>query len=171
MVSSVRIDDAAIQGSIRRLSRHFKVEQKLVVRNIGIALRDYIRSTVDRGGRKRPHAPLSDWTRARTGRRKPLRGISRGISYRSNDEEVVIYYSRETDGWDLTLHHTGWRIPARVGRMVVPLAGGGRRVFMKAKSVRVPGREIWPTQKEVRDLVSGIVTRWIDSGVKMSWRP
>ena len=170
MVSRVTIDDAAIQGSIRRLRKHID-DSDLTMRIIGIALRDYVRETIRMGGRKRPHAPLSWWTIQRTGRRKPLKGIEKDIHYESGEKDAQIYFARQTYGWNIDMHHKGYNIPARQGFMVVPLAKGGFIFMMKAKAAKVPGREIWPVQKEVRDLVSKLVTEWIGQGVSRSWRP
>lgn len=141
------------------------------MRNIGIGLRDYVRETVQMGGRKRPHAPLSWWTRQRTGRRKPLKGLERHFHYRSTSADAEVFFARPTYGWTIDMHHTGYKIPARQGFMAMPLASGGYIFMRNARASRVPAREIWPVQKEVRDLVSKIVTDWIDNGVKRSWRP
>jgi phage gpG-like protein len=172
VVSRVQIDDKAIQGSINRLRHHLTWDSKVVMRNIGITMREYVRETVRMGGRKRKHAPLSWWTTQRTGRRKPLSGLDRLFSYSSDSNSTHVFFRPETDGWSIGMHHTGYKIAPVSGRkMFVPFARGGGIGFTNRKASRVPAREIWPTQKEVRDMVSSMVSRWINDGARRSWRP
>jgi hypothetical protein len=160
VVSRVTIDDKAIQGSLRRLSRHIS-DTPVIMRVLGLALRNYVRQTIDMGGRKRAHAPLSWWTQQRTGRRKPLRGISKDIHYNSDAREANVYFARQTIGWSLDMHHKGYNVPAITGQLQkVPLAKGGAIFFRNRRASKV-----------VRDLTSRTVTEWIEDGAKKSWRP
>jgi hypothetical protein len=166
----VHIETGEIGGAIRRLRRHIG-DSGRITQTIGLTLREYVRETITRGGRRRTYAPLSWWTRQRTGRTRPLLPLRPGIKYTADSTTVTVFYDGDrVNPWDTWMHHGGYTIPARSGRMYVPFRRGGGAFFTRARAAAVPAREIWPTQREVRDEVRAMVTRWINEGVTAAWR-
>lgn len=176
MAVEVKTDSAHILGSINRLRNYMYFDRPVVMRNIGTVLRDYVRQTITMQGRKRPYAPLAQMTKMRTGRRKALVGLRTQIKYRSDANSAEVYFEQRDPQWHIDMHHRGFRSgPVQLqGKdvMAVPQHGSDDPLYFKRrKEARIPAREVWPVQKEVRDIVSRMVTNWINSGIKSSWRP
>lgn len=170
--ATIDVDGRQVRASIDRLIKHLNGSRE-VFEVVGRVLRDYTRETIELGGRSRPFAPLSWWTKKRTGRTKPLLTLRRYITYRANKDGAQVYFDAPSDEWDLNMHHYGYTIPARRGHplMVVPFKNGRAKFFRFAKAAKVPARKVWPTVKESEALVSKVVSDWLKAGAKSGWRP
>lgn len=108
-------------------------------------------------------APPSVWTKAKTGRRKPLAGLGRRIRYRASPDKVEVYFEAPSDDWDISLHHKGNTSPAvpaatkmffmvRYPRL---LNLQSEKVTLRGRGPSVtPARRIWLTDQELRWAVS-----------------
>lgn len=165
---SIRFDDEQVQRSLNRYRRNIS-ESASLMRRLSFSLRDYVRETIRMGGRKRPYAPLSQMTRLRTGRIKPLISLVNSIKSDYTPTSVRVYFENEkaaAQGWTIEQHHKGFTIPARQKLMVVrPRRGIGKPIFFRtARRTRVPAREVIPTQREVNSVISAAVREWIERG-------
>lgn len=142
-------------------------------------LRDYVRQTITMQGRKRPYAPLSKWTKARTNRRKALITLRPRIKASWDDSKGVVYFDAPSSDWHIDMHHRGYRIPAISGKlMVVPAAkffgnrpaGGTFAAFKSRKASKVPAREIWPNKAEVKKVIEPIYKDWVQNQAEKNWR-
>lgn len=174
MPSGIHIDTSRLKASLRRMERDLK-RPATVYGRAARHMRDYVRETITMQGRKRKYTPLSHWTRARTGRRKALITMRPFIKASWDAKAGVVYFDQTDKAWHLDQHHTGFiSPPVDLGgrkRMVVPKASGGvLAAFTKRKASKIPGREIWPTQKEVNAEVTGMFATWVDGLARKNWR-
>lgn len=115
---------------IERVSRKLKeyrqdytatsAEQTRLMRMIGAGTRDYARARITSQG-DGEWAPLSKWTRAKTGRRKALITERARIKYRLKDGGVELYHDSPSPSWSLKDHKRGFTRPAVRGKVVIPL--------------------------------------------------
>lgn len=117
-------------------------------------------------------APLSNWTKAQTGRRKPLVtlrkfiGVKRANSAATKSATVF----RSPGAFTLTQHHEGFTEPAsgtvvkialrRPTALGKKLAGKVNITFKDNREKSVPARPVWPRGRKLRKMVTVEVRRW-----------
>lgn len=168
---AIEIDSRSLRASLRRMERELKRPSKLYA-NLGRYWRDYVRQTIAQGGRKRPYAPLSKWTRRRTGRRKPLITLRKQIRARWDGSAAEIYFAQVSSAWHIDQHHTGYTSPAVVNkRMVIRSKSGGVvAAFFSRKAAVTPAREVWPTKSEVTAGTVPVFKKFVDTAARKNWR-
>lgn len=174
---NVIVNDRGTRLALTQLSRELGNKRR-VYSLMGKHFRDYVRQTVHMGGRHKKHAPLSIWTKKRTGRNKPFTTIWRHFDYRVQPDAVLIYHMPHGEGrWNITMHHKGYVTPTRWGRpfMVIPMKRGWREmgvsagdsIFLrKAGPSVIPPREIWPTRSEANREAQRIARQWLEQIVR-----
>ena len=167
----VQIDSRKLRSSLKRLETDLKRPASMYGQ-ASRHMRDYVRGTIKAQGRKRSYAPLSRWTKGRTGRRKALITLVNRFKAKWDNRRGEVYFDPVSTAWNITQHHQGFTSPAVDGkRMVVPKAGGGRlAVFTRRKASKVPAREIWPTAAELIREVQPIVAKWVEKSARKNWR-
>lgn len=167
----VEIDSRRLRASLRRMERQLKRPQ-VVYGRASRHMRDYVRRTITLQGRKRNYIPLSQWTRARTGRVKALITLRSNIRSRFSSAAGEVYFQQRSPHWHIDQHHTGFISPAVINkRMIVPKSGGGiLAVFTKRKASKIPAREVWPTKSEVTREVTRMFATWVQGVARKSWR-
>lgn len=141
------------------LTRLARAGQKMTRRNI----------TTQGGG---TWAPLSDWTKAQTGRRKALVTIRKfvGIKRANANATKSATVFRSPGLWSLTQHHQGF-VERPTGKVVKidlkrPTALGSKlksKVSVTFKDNRekvVPARPVWPRGRKLKLLVVREVRAW-----------
>lgn len=135
------------------------------MRQLGRALRDEVRRRFTTQG-DGSWAPLSPWTVATTGRRKPLIGLRDRIHSRIVGDDVAeVYFDAPSDEWSIDMHDKGFISPAVEGKRMAwslarPSAVGMRRQYISLQSRGasiIPARRVWLTAKETRDIVNAEV--------------
>lgn len=99
-------------------------------------------------------APLTPWTRDRTGRSKPLRNMVRNFRTEVKPGRGKVFFDSPSREWDATMHHKGFKV-GRTSNTFMAWQNnvGGVRVLFNRKSFSVPARKIWPSNREVRKIV------------------
>lgn len=167
----VIVNDRQVRQSIDRLSAHLG-RTDIIMRRIGQHLRDYVRETIEMGGRGRPYAPLSRWTRMRTGRSRPLITLTNNFRFAYDSTTAIVFFTTPAGkSFSIWQHHFGFRVPARLGRpvMVIPTAGGSPIFTARAKESIIPARPVWPNKQEATAEVNAFIRDWINQGVRQ-WR-
>lgn len=151
--------------------------QTVLLNRLGRAFRDQSRQHItdqSYGGQK--WAPLSKWTKARTGRNKALLKQRERIIFRTAPGRLEVGYREEEAGWNLTKHHKGFRTLGVTGKLMrVPLVRptalnpvpkGNAKFFTKSKAAVVPARPIWPDRKMIGVMGRPIVTQWMQENIR-----
>jgi len=155
---SITADARGVKRKVNALMRGLRPSgRRRVLRRIAGALRDKVRNRFSTQG-DGTWAPLSDWTRARTGRRKALMPLQRRIKSRVEGDRAEVYFDAPTDEWNIEMHNRGFKSKAvEDKRMVIPMASGGSigvrgsRLIIKNRRMSViPARRIWLTASETR---------------------
>jgi hypothetical protein len=164
MPVSIDIDDEQVQRSLRRYRENL-MESASLMRRLSFNLRDYVRETMQMQGRKRPWAPLAQFTMLRTGRRKPLTTLVRHIKSEYTPTTLRVFFENpKGEDWTIEQHHKGFIIPPRVGRQGFYTARAHTPMFfMTSRGAKVPAREIIPTRREVDSVISAAVTDWVNA--------
>lgn len=132
--------------------------RRRLLRRIGAVLRDAVRRRFTTQG-DGDWAPLSDWTKAREGRRKALITLRQRIHSRVTDDNTVeVFFDPPTSEWNIGMHNRGFRSRAVENeRMVIPLkspallGARGNRIILKSRRMSIiPARRIWLTPAETR---------------------
>lgn len=167
----VEIDAGDLRDSMRRMEAELR-RPAPVYGKAARLVRDYVRQTITLQGRKTKYFQLSKWTKARTNRRKALITLRPLIKAAWDSIGGYVYFQQTDKKWHVDDHHTGFTSKAVTGkRMVVPRKGGGIvAVFMNRKEVKVPSREVWPTQGEVDATVTPVFTQWTEANARRNWR-
>jgi hypothetical protein len=139
------------------------------------AFRDATRNNISRqSGNGVSWKRLSNWTVAKTGRRKALITLRDRIKTQVNKNAGIVYFEQDHPRWNLTMHHKGFTSRAVKGkRMSIPIrfpainiagrtrnlvstndALGSRLVITKRKASVIPPRPVWPEGKEAGQLVN-----------------
>lgn len=136
-------------------------------KRIGRGLRDDARRriTTQDGGK---YAPLSKWTRARTGRRKALVTEKKNISFKMIGGKLIIGHT--ATGWNISMHEQGFTTSGFSGKKVTitlknPNAlrdvKGNSITIRGAKASEVPARRVFPTEKESITIIKPIIEDWL----------
>lgn len=135
--------------------------RRRLLRRIGAALRDAVRRRFTTQG-DGSWPGLSEWTKARTGRRKALIGLRHRIHSRVTDDNTVeVFFDPPTNDWNIGMHNRGFRSRAVENeRMVIPLrapaiigASGSRLIIKSRRMSIIPARRIWLSPAETRRIV------------------
>ena len=159
------------QKGINKIMRDVN-KTSVLFRRIGQGLRDDARRriTTQDGGK---YAPLSKWTRARTGRRKALTTEKKNINFRVTGSTLLIGHT--ATGWNLSMHEKGFRTPGFSGRSVtIPLKNpkalrnikGDSITIRAAKASDVPARRVFPNEGEATTIIRPIVNDWLRKIIK-----
>lgn len=134
-------------------------QQRIIFDRIGRMLRDATKEQM----RSYPYAPLSKWTKMRTGRSRPLQPLVKEIGYEASVKSVAIIHRNPSTRWSIQQHHLGYSIPPRIGRPVmrVPLHKGGAIFFTSARGAKVPARPVWLSESRTRQLTLGMLNSWL----------
>jgi len=143
---------------------------------IGRGLRDDARRriTTQDGGN---YAPLSKWTRARTGRRKALVTEKKNIGFKMIGGRLLIGHT--ATGWNISMHEKGFITPGFKGRTVtIPLRNpsalknvkGNTITIRGAKASIVPARRVFPNENEAVTIIKPIINDWLNKIVKRAAR-
>lgn len=163
----VSVYDEGFKRKLKKMRNALNSTRPVYV-EIGGAIRDYIRQTISFQGRGRQWAPLSQWTKARTGRRKALITLGKYFGYDATDKRVhVRFYEPPDANYGILMFHEGFVSRAVSGsRMVVPsYRGGVLATFNNRKPSKIPARKIWPTQKETTEIVRPIMEKWLNKAI------
>lgn len=126
--------------------------------------RDRVRSRITSQGNG-SWAPLSNWTRARTGRRKALITLRNRIKAKWDSESAQVYFDSPSSEWDISDHHQGFTSPAVKGkrmawRLTNPAAirwRGSKVSITSRKASRIPARDVWSSDAKVKREVNTIL--------------
>lgn len=120
-------------------------------------------------------APLSKWTRARTGRDLALITEMENISFKLIGGQLVI--GHDSDGsWSLDDHEKGFTtapdVPSTISLKRPELLGvtGNSIHIRRAKNSITPARRVFPNQAEAHDVVEPIVRKWVADIIRRSGR-
>lgn len=159
---SISIDSRALLKRTRELKNKLTPGgQRQFLRRVGKVLRDAVRQRFITSGDGK-WAPLSPWTEAKTGRRKPLMNMRHRIHYRvTGPGGVEIYFDAPSSEWSIEDHDRGNVSPAvEDRRMAFPLrrpaaigASGEYMVFNRRRASRTPARRIWLTKHDTKIIV------------------
>jgi len=145
------------------------------LRRVGRALRDdaRLRITTQDGG---TYAPLSKWTKAKTGRRKALITERKNIQFKLTAGAIQVGHEGSA-GWELTSHEKGFTLPGmpetftlKRPNFLAPgpnLKGDQVTVFGKKPS-KVPARRVFPTRAEANVILVREAEKWINNILKSS---
>lgn len=159
---SVTADTRDVKRKIRALMNGLRPSgRRRVLRKIGLSLRNEVRNRFTTQGNG-TWAPLSAWTRARTGRRKALIGLRDRVKVRVENDKAEVYFDNPSEEWSIEMHNRGFKSSAVDDkRMVVPLANGAsigakgsRIVFTQRRMSVIPARRIWLTAAETRAVLN-----------------
>ncbi len=140
---------------------------KPLFNQMGRKLRDDARRRIitQDGGK---YAPLSKWTRARTGRRKALTTEKKNISFQVVGSTLLIGHS--ATGWSLKMHETGFISTTSVGRVVTitlknrkalkDVRSSPLTVTVKKASI-IPPRRVFANKLEATTIINPIIHDWI----------
>lgn len=154
------------QKGIRKVLRDVEKTRPLL-NKMGRKLRDDARRRIitQDGGK---YAPLSKWTRARTGRRKALTTEKKNISFQIVGSTLIIGHT--ATGWNLSMHELGFTSTRSVGRVVtIPLRNRKAlrdvrdnvlTVTVKNASV-IPPRRVFANEVEATTIIRPIIHDWI----------
>ena len=112
-----------VKRKLREYKQDFSAgspEHARLMTALGRAGRDYGRKRITTQG-DGSWAPLSKWTRAKTGRRKALITERQNIKYRKTRLGVEIFHDSPSPNWSLATHARGFTRPAVRGKVVIPL--------------------------------------------------
>lgn len=149
----------------RDLGRH-----GVLMGRLGRAFRDdaRLRITNQDGGN---YAPLSKWTRARTGRRKALVTEKKNISFIVSGAKSIVVIGHTAKGdWSLNMHEKGFVTPGFSGfSTIIPLKNpsalsgvrGNRITIRGAKPSIVPARRVYATKVEATTIIRPIIEDWL----------
>lgn len=125
-MTQVTIKTIGLRRVLRKLKEYKQdytsgsAEHSKLMTRLGRRGRDYARARITSQG-DGTWAPLSKWTRAKTGRRKALITERPRIKFRHVKAGVVIYHDSPSNEWDLAKHGRGFTRPAVRGKVVIPL--------------------------------------------------
>lgn len=146
---------------------------------LGRSLRDDAkkRITTQDGGQ---YAPLSKWTKARTGRRKALITERPGITFIAKKDFVLIGHvpskgsttGQESKSWNLGMHERGFTTPGSNRPTPVILKRpnyikeprpkpGGLFIFRNTKPSVTPARQVFANPYQARAIVGRIARKWL----------
>lgn len=171
----VKLNTIRLKLAIARTSRKLK-DRRRVYDNIGRAMRRYIHDTIRMQGRRAAWKGLSDWTKARTGKRKALLGLIPLIQYRATSRSAQVIFAKTGARWKVEQHHRGYVAKAVVYKpsrktMRVPIARGGKpRFFKSRKKARTPSRKFIPTRGEINKVTLPIVEKYVARAVREGWK-
>lgn len=139
-----------------------------MLNRLGRAGRDYARNQITTQG-DGEWAPLSKWTRAKTGRRKALITERPRIKYVVRQGSVAIVHAATSPERSLSRHAKGFTRPAVNKPVYIPLrlpsllgvSGPGIYLPKGTKATKTPPRNVWGTQKKVNKLVRPVVEPWV----------
>ena len=165
------VDTSRLRASLRRMEREVR-NPSAFYKLAAAHMRDYVRATIRKQGRRRPYAPLSELTRKAKGKQKALLKFIPLIRSRHSRESGEVYVINPDLDWSIDQHHTGWSQPPVIKkRMVVRNRQGGVVAAMSGRQAfRVPGREIWPTKTEVTNEVRPLLKDFLDKAARKNWR-
>lgn len=141
---------------------------KVLFGALGRKLRDDVRRRITTQG-DGSWAPLSKWTRARTGRRKALITERRRVVFIVKPKRLDIVYLERSSEWDLTSHHRGFTTPGFRGKKaVIPLRNpsalgvkGNSITIFSAKPSKVPARPVWTPRNKILRILKPITSAWV----------
>lgn len=129
--------------------------------SIGRSLRDAVRLRFTTQGHG-TWAPLSSWTKARTGRRKALLPLRERIEFRVlGSTGAEVFFNPPAPGASIEGHHRGFvSPPVENKKMSVSLRApqilgrsGSYIAFTNRRASLIPVRRVWLTQAETRVVV------------------
>lgn len=159
---------------IRRAARGWKDDfqpnkrqVKVLFGALGRKVRDDVRKRITTQG-DGSWAPLSKWTRARTGRRKALITERSRVTFIVKPNRVEIVYIERSNNWNLTKHHRGFKNSGFSGKKVtIPLrnpgalkVSGNSLTILSAKPSVVPARTVWTPAGKLRRIALPVVNAW-----------
>lgn len=168
----VIIDTRRLDASIRKMNGMLRGGLGPAYSEIGRTMRNYVRATITSQGRKRPYAPLSWWTKQRTGRRKALITLKKRIKHKSSSKSAKVFFNAGGLNFTITQHHKGFTSPAVSNKlMVIPNPSGTVfKAFKSRKASKIPAREVWPTDRETKRIASRIFKNFFDGKARVLWR-
>lgn len=148
-----------------------------LLKRIGAALRDRARGNIsDQSYEGQSWRPLSDWTRAKTGRFKALITEREKIKYDVDAQGLTlrVFHEQTDPNWTLTQHHKGFTSPAVTGKlMAFPLVrpnlvgiGSKLAIFQSRKATKTPARPVWPSPAMIKKLVGPLIDLWMKENAK-----
>lgn len=171
-MTSIRVTGIVeTQRGIKQIMRNVNKTKTLFSR-LGRGLRNDARRriTTQDGGQ---YAPLSKWTRARTGRRKALTTEKKNISFMMIGSRLLIGHT--ATGWSLNMHEKGFITPGFSGKSVtIPLRNpsalknvkGNSITIRGAKASVVPARRVFPNEGEAVTIIKPIIEDWLNKIIK-----
>ena len=148
--------------STRRLLRSFAKEfsdlngdlYRIVVQGAAKDAHEWTVNNIRSAGRGTWKA-LSAWTKKRTGRSKPLSTLDlRRLRVRRKGRAATVEFNSPSPDWNLTMHHTGFRVGATNKPLAFGLADGTVARFRRRKPFFVPARRIWPSERTVTIMIN-----------------
>lgn len=162
-----------LQGAIREVRNHVGDSpsgRRRLMNKMGLAMRNASRQNITTQGEGK-WAPLSRWTRAKTGRRKALITLRERIKHDYNADQARVYFEQSSPFWNLDTHHFG-RTSAGVRNtpMRIPLprnsgqiAGAGLRILIfNRRASRIPARPVWASKKQIQAEGEKQIANWLE---------
>jgi hypothetical protein len=180
-VTGMRRANAIIKGVMRDAE---KVRPLLT--RIGRSLRDDSKKRISSqdGG---TYAPLSKWTRARTGRRKAFITQRKGIGFRvkgpllSIGHTVIHTDTSDNKQWNFNQHARGFTTPAGTHPVSIKIRNpkalkkprpepGGMMILHKYKKQETPARQVFPNPFQAQRIIRRDAEIWLRNIAKRAAR-
>lgn len=165
-----------VQRKLERLNNEIKFSMPALWSQLGPRLVDDVRERITSEDQGR-WAAVSKWVRAKKNVLRALQGTEQYVKWKIQGDKMIVYGDMPGD-WTFTQHHEGFENKQnnvnRWGGITIDVVNPGPLGLSKPgpfswmpglEEHHTPARKIWPSDKDARDIVLPLASRWLESVV------